>query len=276
MPNPFPGMNPYLETTEFWKGVHDGLIFTLNEALNKTLPPGFVARIGERVYVVEPGRGLYPDVLIRENRSKTSGGSPAESQTAVVATPAAASAVADPPLIFSLQSWTARSTFVEVIAPRSPSRVVSVIEILSYSNKAATGPDRAAYLAKQRDLINSSTNLVEIDLLRGGEPTIAPPPAFLAELSGGPFDYAICLHRADAGNQFEAWTRTVREALPRFIIPLTEDTPDVPVNLQNLLNRVYEAGAHDELINYLESPEPPLSPLDEKWADTLLKQEKRR
>ena len=271
MPNPFPGMNPYLESPEFWAGIHDGLIFTINEALNEALPPGFAARIGERVYIVEPGRGLHPDVLVRESRSN--GTKPLlPSGGVAVLSPPAASFAADPPMVFSLETWTARSTFVEVVSPRLQNRVVTAIEILSYSNKAATGPDRKAYLFKQQSLLQSDTHFLEIDLLRGEEPTLAPSPAMLAELFGGPYDYALCLHRAGAGNQFEAWTRTVRQALPRFVVPVTGDVPDIVVDLQSLLNRVYQTGAHDKLINYQDPPEPPLRPFDEDWADTLLKE----
>ncbi len=267
MANPFPGMNPYLEDPAFWPGIHDGLIFTINEALNAALPDGFVARTGERVYIVEPGRGLYPDVLVREANTRPiapSGG------TATLTAPTAPAI--DPPLVFSLQTWQSRSTFVEIIVPRLQSRVITVIEILSYSNKTATGPDRQAYLAKQNQLFHSDVHFIEIDLLRGGEPTLAPSPAFLFELAGGPYDYAVCLHRAGAGEQFEAWTRTVREPLPRFAVPLTDDLPDVPVDLQTLLNRCYQSGAHDALIDYQTEPNPPLRRVDAEWANDLLRQ----
>src|SRR5437016_2274445 len=64
MPGPFPGMDPYLEEPALWPGVHQGLITGIRAALNATLPPGYVADMGERVYVVQPGRSLYPDVAV--------------------------------------------------------------------------------------------------------------------------------------------------------------------------------------------------------------------
>src|SRR5205823_14314623 len=47
-------------------------------------------------------------------------------------------------------------------------RVVTVIEVLSPSNKRG-GPDRTAYLAKRNEYLGGKLNLVEIDLLRGGQ-----------------------------------------------------------------------------------------------------------
>ena len=47
MPSPFPGMDPYLEDPAHWRGVHAVLIVGCYEALNATLPEGFVARIAQ-------------------------------------------------------------------------------------------------------------------------------------------------------------------------------------------------------------------------------------
>ena len=46
--------------------------------------------------------------------------------------------------------------------------LVTLIEIASPSNKRP-GPDRRSYEAKQQDILQSDTSLVEIDLLRSGE-----------------------------------------------------------------------------------------------------------
>ena len=39
MPSPFPGMNPYLENSEFWPGFHHLLIAALLELLAPQLEP---------------------------------------------------------------------------------------------------------------------------------------------------------------------------------------------------------------------------------------------
>ncbi|MGH3577865.1 MAG: DUF4058 family protein, partial [Mycobacterium sp.] len=51
----------------------------------------------------------------------------------------------------------------------------AVIEVLSPANKAAGSEGRRLYLAKQRQLLESQTHLLEIDVLRQGEHTAAPP-----------------------------------------------------------------------------------------------------
>jgi len=63
MPSPFPGMDPYLEHPGLWPGVHQGLIANARAALNSLLPAPYIADIGERLYVVEPERSIYPDVV---------------------------------------------------------------------------------------------------------------------------------------------------------------------------------------------------------------------
>jgi len=54
MPSPFPGMDPYLE--QFWGDVHIRLINNACGVIQRQLPVGLVARMGERVFV-EPSLG---------------------------------------------------------------------------------------------------------------------------------------------------------------------------------------------------------------------------
>ena len=64
MPGPFPGMDPHLEDPTLWPGVHAGLIAALEAALNEVLPPEDAADIGERVYLLEARRDVYPDLAV--------------------------------------------------------------------------------------------------------------------------------------------------------------------------------------------------------------------
>jgi len=47
--------------------------------------------------------------------------------------------------------------------------LVTLMEVLSPANKLY-GPGRNAYLRKREDVLGSRTSLIEIDLLRAGEP----------------------------------------------------------------------------------------------------------
>src|SRR5947208_14141739 len=66
MPGPFPGMDPYLEHPARWPSMHQRLITNISNALNDLLPPPYTADIGERLYVMQPERSIYPDVVLVE------------------------------------------------------------------------------------------------------------------------------------------------------------------------------------------------------------------
>lgn len=62
MPNPFPGMNPYLEDRRYWRDVHWCFIAYAAEALQPQVRPRYHVRIEERVYVEPTDRPIYPDI----------------------------------------------------------------------------------------------------------------------------------------------------------------------------------------------------------------------
>jgi hypothetical protein len=67
MPNLFPGMNPFLEDSAFWSDFRSTFINCWRDTLRAVLPKSYEARIGERVYLVEPehsARQVGPDVSI--------------------------------------------------------------------------------------------------------------------------------------------------------------------------------------------------------------------
>ena len=54
MPSPFPGMNPYLERATAWESFHPNFIATAFEHIAAQLPPEYIVRIENRVYIHEP------------------------------------------------------------------------------------------------------------------------------------------------------------------------------------------------------------------------------
>ena len=52
MPNPFPGMNPYLESPDFWPEVHHLLIGMIQESLVPQLVPKYRVAIEKRIYEI--------------------------------------------------------------------------------------------------------------------------------------------------------------------------------------------------------------------------------
>jgi len=262
MPSPFPGMDPYLEDPVLWQGVHQGIIGAARAVLNTVLPMGYVADIGERVYILEPGRSIYPDVAVFEQPPPPATGQRGAPGTAV-ATPS------DPPWVLTVEPAEIREVFIKIVPVGRESHVVTVIEVLSPSNKTAGSEGRELYLTKQREVLASQTHLIEIDLLRSGEHTVAPPRAHL--LGKGAWDYLAVLHRGGQGRRYEIWTMTVRERLRRILVPLADGDADVVLDLQALFDRCYEEGAYARRIDYRRDPAPPLRDEDALWADALLR-----
>jgi len=70
MANPFPGMNPYLESRRYWNDFHTSLMTYIRNTLQPQLRPRYVARLEERVYGEEPRREIQLDVaILRAKRS---------------------------------------------------------------------------------------------------------------------------------------------------------------------------------------------------------------
>lgn len=266
MPSPFPGMDPYLEDPEHWRGIHHTLITYMRDDLQPLLRPRYRADIDERVvvsWVDLESRTIYPDALIRPQPEPWQ--MPAEGGGGVaVAEPAVL--VADEPL--TLPREEVQEAFLKIRDVRS-GEVVTIIEVLSPTNKSEAGGGRAQYLEKQADVLASNVNLVEIDLLRGGERTAALPPKPLRV----PYHYVVCVQRAARRDRVEVYPFTVRQRLPRVRIPLRPPDADVVLDLPRLFTRCYDNGDYRAWIDYRAEPDPPLEPEDAAWADELLREQ---
>jgi hypothetical protein len=160
--------------------------------------------------------------------------------------------------------------FVEILSLGDGGRVITVIEVLSPSNKTAGSAGRQLYLTKQQELFESQTHLIEIDLLRRGEHTVLAPREKL--LLKGYWDYLVCLHRGGQGRQSEVWPIRLRQPLPRIRVPLADDDPDVVLDLQEVFNRCYDQGGYARRMNYRREPHTPLPADDAAWAEALLRE----
>jgi hypothetical protein len=257
-------MDPYLEHPALWPGVHQGIIASARAMLNATLPPQYVADIGERLYVVQPERSIYPDVVVVEHPAF---GMPTASQETSTST----ALVSDPPWVLTLPVAEIREVFIEIVAIADASLVVTAIEVLSPSNKMANSPGRQLYLDKQRQILQSQTHLIEIDLLRSGDHTVAAPHEEL--IRWGPWDYLVSLHRGgNKGERYEVWGIPLRQRLPRIRVPLLGNDPDVVLDLQAVFDRCYEEGAYTRRLDYRHESVPPLAHNEVTWADTVLRQ----
>jgi hypothetical protein len=155
---------------------------------------------------------------------------------------------------------------------RTGGKVITIIEVLSRSNKVA-GPGRDLYLRKQTEALQSGVNLVEIDLIRGGEPTTLTPPHLI------PMEqreaYHVSVFRGARPLEREYYAAALRRSLPRVAIPLRDVDGDIAMDLQSLLNECYARGRHDD-IDYRAPAQPPLDADDATWADALLRSQRLR
>ena len=258
MPSPFPGMDPYLEDPEIWPDVHHALITAVRADLQARLPSRYRARIDVRLVIQEPEPYAYlPDVTVSEV-------SEPEAHYATMADPGTG-ITADEPVTVVASGEPIRQGFIEIRFSRG-GEVVTVIEILSPSNEGR-GHGRKEYLQKQQDLLESDIHLIEIDLLRGGEHTIAAPPYSLRDLTG---DYWGCVHRAENGPEFEIYAAPIRQRLPRIKVPLRAPDPDVVLDLPAAFSRCYDEARYEREIDYAADPAVPLRPEDREWASALL------
>lgn len=266
MKSPFPGMDPYLEQS--WGDVHASLATYVKDQLQRKLPRELVARVEERVAVeskdfdpeeereFEP-HDYYPDVRIEARR---------KGQTST-ATEGGSLAVADAIEVKRIsEPFTQRS--IHIIEPRSGNRIVTAIELLSPANKV--GRDgRDAYQKKRAEYLEAGVSLVEIDLVREGRPNLAVEIGRVPPSYRGP--YRVCVVRAWRILNAQVYRVSLRQRLPEISIPLRKKDKEATLELQALIDLVYENGRYDET-DYNVDPEPPLARPDAVWADKLLRE----
>ncbi len=250
MPSPFPGMNPYIERDVVWHDFHERAIPLMAEMLGAQVLPRYFVRIDKRIYVREPDEreAVYlgrADVAVVQGAG---GSSVAVAEPRIVGLPVMQPEVDDE-----------RVSFLEIVE-REEQRVVTVIELVSPSNKVY-GKTREQYLSKQAALLQSESHFVEIDLLRGGPR--------LPWKSIRPCDYCVVVSRVERRPGAELFPIGLREPLPTIPVPLHTGDDDASLDLQAVIHRIFDAAGYGYYV-YHHPPEPPLSEADEVWAEEIL------
>ena len=257
METPFPGMDPYLEHPILWTSVHSGLINAIRGQIAPALRPRYVASVEERVLIDIPQTQRIPDIWIQKTNRQTRDSS--NSGTAVV------DVDLENPLVMEIPSDPIREHYIEILDRYQDLKVVTVIEVLSPINKTP-GPGRDEYLRKKLATLESSTHLVEIDLLRRGTRVVDFSTEQLEAIS--PFDYLVTVNRFQPGRtQYEIIPRQMRNRLPRFGIPLVPPDADIALDLQAAFEQVYEDGSYMLRIHYERPCSPAINDEDQRWAN---------
>jgi hypothetical protein len=159
--------------------------------------------------------------------------------------------------------------FVE-IRQRCDGRLVTLVDVVSPSNKT-TDAGRQAYLAKRTEAKAGGANLVEIDLVLQGQPTLEYSRDGLPD-----WDYAVTVTRAAQSERHEIYSATLQKRLPRFRLPLAADDRDTVLDLHASFTRCYDQGGFAAQIDYLRDPPVRLADEDRQWVHELLKKNKLR
>lgn len=252
MPSPFPGMNPYLERATAWESFHPHFIATALEHIAAQLPPEYVVRVENRVYIHEPplddrrfiGKG---DLGVGRTPGVTGGGG------------SGAAAVA-PAYITIPDAVEVERIGHLTIRDRDGNDLITLIELLSPTNKKH-GEDRVQYEGKRRELLRSPAHFVEIDLLRGG-PRMNPDDLPSC-------DYCAIVSRVEERPRAGVWPWRLRDPLPVLPVPLRSPDADARLDLKAVIDQLYDGGRYANYV-YKGPPEPPLAPDDAAWAAAFL------
>lgn len=262
MPSPFPGMDPWREHPGLWPDVHDSLLIALRDLLAPQLQPRYRVAVRQRTVITTSDPAVAPadlwaDVTVRETPRAADPIRPT-SRSGGVAT--------SPLTVLVPFSDTLQEVFLEVRTVPG-GEVVTVIELLSPTNKRPGDKNRKRYEAKRQRLLDSCVHLVEIDLLRNGEPM----PVWIEE-NGRRGCYRILVSRTKRRPQADLYLFNLPDPIPSFPLPLRPGDNEPTVELGPLLGSLYDRARYDLAVDYTSEPVPPLTGEDAAWADRLLRQ----
>jgi hypothetical protein len=223
------------------------------------LRPRYEVDVERRVYLErrnleETARTFVADVAIAGSEGKT----PMEGLTGIAIATEAAIETNECVLPWPEEH---REAYLVIRHPHA-SEVITVIELLSPTNKLRRANGRDLYLEKRMELLQTRTHLVELDLLRGGErmPFSNPPDG----------DYFALISIAKRRPVAVVYGWPLAHRLPVIPIPLAKGDPDVDLDLQEVFNVVYDRAGYDYILDYDVDVSPTFSESEKTWATKLL------
>jgi Protein of unknown function (DUF4058) len=264
MLNPFPGMNPYLEHPELWHQVHNRLIVGIADAIADQIAPQYRVSIEQRMYQsFDDPRSVVgiADVAVKPDTWKNDASRAPEGSV---------STLIRPQRVQLAIPWDVKEQYLEV-REVTTKELITVIEVLSPANKRS-GKGRSVYEAKRTKILTSMTNLIEIDVLRLGQP--------MAMMGATESQYRILVSRSIDRPEADLFRFNLQDPIPHFPVPLRPESPEAIVDLQAILNETYQRGRLDLSIDYsqehLVDRLPGLSEADRDWALSTMNEAKNR
>lgn len=251
MDSPFPGMDPYMEHPSLWPDVHNSLIAAIRDALVPQVTPRYYVRLKRRTYLISPDDIVFvgrPDLaVVTDQETETTDRLPLATAGVVNITVPIADEVDE----FYLQ-----------VHDVSNGELVTILELLSPANKLQH-QGREDYERKRMNVFRTLTNLVEVDLLREGEPM---------PMNGGKTesDYRIMVSRGSTRPRAQLYPFNLRQPIPSFHLPLLPGDDEPAVELNQILQALYGRARYDLSLDYTQPPIPPLRVEDSDWAMALI------
>jgi len=258
-------MDPWLEKS--WGGIHARLITDLQRQIAPQLPDQLYAEIEETVYVLDredeersQQQRFRPDVAIFHQPD--------------FRPDASAVAVMEPEKDFIQIEFPLEpivETFIEIRQLSEGNPLVTAIEVLSPTNKS-TSVGREDYLKKRQAYVAAHVNIVEIDLLRSGDPLLETNlDALIREHPRLASEYRCSIRKPHPWKSgVYILPISLRQRLPRIKIPLRKGDPAVIIDLQEPIDQAYQLGSYGKRIDYSKPPVPPLPPAEAEWAAALV------
>ncbi len=267
MSSPFPGMDPYLEHPDRWSNFHNWFIFQLAELhVDAARQLGCWIDVEQDIYArANDGQSFLvgaPDVFVRVDPSASEHGGEAAVQTMTLAPPAAVHSIE----LTYREGVTHKQRYLAIRETDSFNKVLAVVELLSPSNKR--GRDSLRYRRKRRQIIESQTNFLEMDFLRGGRSLSREE---FSELPPSPY-FLFRSRNLEWKRDFEAFTLRLQDVLPTIGLPLGPGRPDLQLDLAATFGRAYDRSVRPGSIRYGQEPipAPALSIDDQQWLQQWL------
>lgn len=230
--------------------MHNRLIAAIADAIVPEVAPNYYVGLERRAYLLKPDDIVFvgrPDVSLVTD-------TPPES----VPAPASFNGVMAVEVPMTDENG---EDYLEIHEVKS-GKLVTLIEVLSPTNKVSKD-GREQYLQKRSQVLLSRRNLVEIDLLRAGEPM-----PVLGQVV--PSDYRILISRGHQRPKAQLYGFSLRQPIPQFPLPLLPHEKEPDVDLNAILHALYERARFDLRLDYGQQPLPPLAERDITWASELI------
>jgi hypothetical protein len=245
-------MDPYLEHPALWPDVHNRLIAALADDLSERVAPRYYVGLERRTYLLKADDLVFvgrPDLAV----------APASDAPVVVPQLATTSTLVlevDVPMQDEVSE-----NFLEIHEVKT-GKLITIVELLSPVNKLYR-QEREDYERKRGYVFRSWMSLVEIDLLRAGEPM----PVIGAPVKS---DYRILVSRGTQRPRASLIAFMLRQPIPVFTLPLLPDDAEPEVALNRIVHDLYRRARFDLRLDYTQPPVPPLSEADNVWAQELI------